>query len=775
MYKLGLIGCLVVTLVGCDGSDNDGIADDNGFSAEVFADPPREYHPQTRWWWPGAAVEDGVLTKQLDSFLDVGYGAVEIQTFMATLTRDDLEQDPRIRAVGDGTYLERLNTAACAARKRGMPWDLTFGSGWSTGGVGLADDGARQLLAAELSLVGPATYTGPLPIPEPPGWIEGTNGILPAIDGMDQVLIPVAILAAEVLDDSTGAPVTIGEIVDLGDHVENETLSWVVPAGTHRVMAIYENRTQHYPAGAAYPGELEDARIIDHLDRRGVESFIEREFGRWIDAVSECPPRAVFVDSFELVGELPWTTSFGDKFAEAFGYEIEPYLPFLFLQGGESEYVNNISGSGPPRFRSEDETGRRAREDYEAFRSRLFAEELLEPLRNWLDEQGIELRLQAHGGYADVLDAYAMAEVPESEGLYGGGSYDFLRLSASAAHTAGKRFVSSESFIALLSLNLSELQIRILMGRAFSAGVNRLMHHGNAYPYAHQDGQRWYPFHPRQGSVFTAGPLPISSDFHPGAEIWSALPALNKEAARLSYALSRGTNISEVAWLYPHWEADNFPSFNIGPGAYESEISTALRRAGYSYDRVSRSALAGSTSDRAELRVGAASYRALLVDGLEVSDPAVLEGIERAIRANVPVIWMGEFPERADGLVDPVNRDAMVQSIVERLQTSVTIVDSAEEIATQLAALGLLPSLRPHSSDETRISIQHRQVDDGDIYFLFNESDQPRSERLRIEGDFREASLLDPSTGERTVAPLDGDVVRVDLAPGRGTVMWLTR
>ena len=62
------------------------------------------------------------------------------------------------------------------------------------------------------------------------------------------------------------------------------------------------------------------------------------------------------------------------------------------------------------------------------------------------------------------------------------------------------------------------------MGRAFSAGINRLMHHGNAYPYVHQDGQRWYPFHPRGDSVFTAGPLDISFDIHPEGDLWPIEP-----------------------------------------------------------------------------------------------------------------------------------------------------------------------------------------------------------------------------------------------------------
>jgi hypothetical protein len=47
-----------------------------------------------------------------------------------------LREDARIRTVGDAVFLERLHTAACAAKELGLPWDLTFGSGWSTGGLG---------------------------------------------------------------------------------------------------------------------------------------------------------------------------------------------------------------------------------------------------------------------------------------------------------------------------------------------------------------------------------------------------------------------------------------------------------------------------------------------------------------------------------------------------------------------------------------------------------------------------------------------------------------
>ena len=772
------VGLLVSSLVcagGCASSENQVAIDDDEFSVDLFANPPAELGPQTRWWWPGGAVDDETLRAQLGQFAELGYGAVEIQPFMSAVTNAALREDARIRSVGDAAFLERLHTAACAAKELGLPWDLTFGSGWSTGGVNLDDDGERQVIAAELTLTGPSTYNGPLPDAEPPAWIDATNNILPAIDGFDEALTLMSVLAGELIDEPESPPATLGDIVDLTSQVDDGTLVWDVPAGTHRVFAIYENRTQHFPAGGAYPGAIEAARVIDHLDRRGTEAFLEQEFVAWIEAVADCPPRAVFVDSFELLGELPWTTTLGSKFEGSLGYGIEPLLPFLFLEGGESEYANILTGEGPPRYRATDERGARAREDYEGFRSSLFAEELVAPVYAWLHERDIQLRLQSHGGYADVLDAYGMADVPESEGLFGGGSYDFLRLAASAGHVGGQRYVSSETFPTIGTLDLSLDEVRILMGRAFSAGINRLMHHGNAYPYIQPDGQRWYPFHPVEDSAFATGPLGLSFDIHPEAEIWASLPALNQVAARLSYALSRGSAVAEVAWLYPEWRAENFPNFGVEPGAYESDTSIALRRAGFGYDRISRSALAGSTSADAVLQVGQGSYQALLVEGVHAADPKMLEAIGRAVEAGVAVVWLGDFPERADGLVDAQARDAMVSSLVESLRSTVIIVSSPEEIPTAIANAGVTPSLSPIDSAGLQMSVEHRQVSNGDVYFLFNESYEARSDQLRIEGAFNEVLMLDPETGKPVATDLEDDLLTVTLPGARGAVLWVTR
>ena len=773
MRRSFLVAALLVAQ-GCSSSSSSAPADDDVFSTEVFSNPPQSFGPQARWWWPGGSVDDATLREQLRELAELGYSAVEIQPFMAAVTNADLSQDSRIRTVGEESFLSSLAVAACAARDNGLPWDLTLGSGWSTGGPDVGDDGARQLIAAEQDLEGPASHSGPLPEAEPPAWIGPTNRILPAIDGFDADTVLTSVLAAPVLDEPEDAPVVLGEVIDLSTNVDGNTLTWEVPDGRHRVFAIYENRTQHYPLGNAYAAPLEQARVIDHLDRRGVSGFLDRQFGAWVDAAADCPPRAVFVDSFELVGELPWTTVFGEQFEAEVGYDVTPLLPFLFLEGGESEYVN-IFGEPPPRYRAIDERGARAREDYEAFRGVRFAEELIEVVRDWAVARDIDLRLQAHGGYADALDAYAMSAVPESEGLYAGGSYDFLRLAASAAEVSGKRYASSETLVTVGARELSVEETRLLFGRAFSAGINRLMLHGHPYPYTSTDGVRWFPFHPREDSAVTTGPADLSFDLHPGAPIWSELPALNRMAARVGYALSRGEAEVEVAWLYPEWKVRNFPNFGVEPGAFESEESRALREAGFAYTRVSRSAMRTSTAADGTLVVGEASFRALLVTDLDVSDPSVLAAIDAAADEGVPVVWLGPLPDRADGLVDAAARDAEVATWVESLESNASLIDEASEIAAALVDAGVLPGLRPVSEDGTRFSFAHRRVGGGDIYYVFNESFEARTEQLGVGESFTKAVLLDPDTGEEVSVGVDGEMLTITLEAARGVILSIER
>ena len=65
MLRTALLIGILVSLPGCTSSDPQNTSDDDTFSPTVFANPPAELGPQTRWWWPGGAVDDATLREQL--------------------------------------------------------------------------------------------------------------------------------------------------------------------------------------------------------------------------------------------------------------------------------------------------------------------------------------------------------------------------------------------------------------------------------------------------------------------------------------------------------------------------------------------------------------------------------------------------------------------------------------------------------------------------------------------------------------------------------------
>jgi len=78
-----------------------------------------------------------------------------------------------------------------------------------------------------------------------------------------------------------------------------------------------------------------------------------------------------------------------------------------------------------------------------------------------------------------------LADIPEAEGLFAGGSFDFLKLASSAGHGSGAKIISSESFITM-SLDFNSLLLDDyywLAGNAYAAGINRLIYHGYAYHF----------------------------------------------------------------------------------------------------------------------------------------------------------------------------------------------------------------------------------------------------------------------------------------------------
>jgi hypothetical protein len=697
------------------------------------------------------------------------------------LGEEDLAADPKLRSVGEPPFRELVASAAAAAARVGLDFDFTLGSGWPGGLPTVKANAERQLVMGTLDVAGPKPFEGVLPEAPDQSYRTAVEWVLDVLGPQDAEVTLVAVLAGRLGNTRDGVP-TLHDLRVL-PLPEAGRIAWEVPDGTWRVFALYENSTEHFVMGGAFPGEEADARVVDHLSRRGADALLAGYGAPVLDAL-EHPVRELFVDSFELLGELPFTTDFLAAFRARAGYDLTPYLPLLFRKGGESKYAEMMDlfgrNGGPLYVTPDPKQAERIREDYERVRRSLFEERFVGRIAEWARARGLKLRLQAHGGYGNVLDAYARSDVPEAEALFGGGSFDFLKLAASAAHVADRRWASSESFITLRlwGTRLSEAEMRLLAGRAYSAGINRLAFHGVPYPYTRADGEVWFPFSGGFGRIL-AGPLPMSS--HIDASFLRELPDFNRFLSRLSLAMSTGQPAAEVAWLRAEPSFPDTASFQIGrvaPHAGESETTEILRARGLVHDRVSRRMLANASVAEGAVRIGAREYRAVLLDPLKIAEPALVKRLVEIAEAGVPVLGLGGLPQRAPGSRDARARDASVRAATKRLVKHSVPAHTPAQLEAKLSKHVKSSLVEPPPGSRLAVSLERRTHSSGDTLLVFNESWSPREARLRFTHGGGVLTHWDPHTGERVklrdfVNP--GDIVPLELEAGETRLLTLQR
>ena len=451
---------------------------------DKWINPEQKFFPTVRWWWPGNAVNKMQIEKELRAFKKAKFSSVELQTLTIGLPEKHLKKnEEQIFSVGEREYFENIKHMFSVAKDLDINIDLTLGSGWSSGGPFIKDFPEKQLIKSEVEIMGPAKIKIKPPDISEPAYVKKTNFIVnKTIGDFDKNTKLKAIILARILSSKKGS--TLTEFKDVTDLFDGNKITLDLPSGKHKLFFIYQNNVSHNTLGSAFSGSLKKSLVVDHLDNRGTEEFIEKLGEIWITEIHPFKPTNFFIDSFELIGELPWSEKIFNTFNEMHGYSIKPYLPLLFKKNGESKYLYAIFGE-EFSYGSLNNIRERVYEDYLLTRQDLFMNEFLIPMKNWINDQGIELRLQAHGGYGNYLDAYAIADIPESEGLFAGGSFDFLKLASSAANIANRGIVSSESFIKI-DFNYNKLKIEDyerLAGNAFAAGINQIVFHGYSYKY----------------------------------------------------------------------------------------------------------------------------------------------------------------------------------------------------------------------------------------------------------------------------------------------------
>jgi hypothetical protein len=348
--------------------------------------------------------------------------------------------------------------------------------------------------------------------------------------------------------------------------------------------------------------------VLNHLDHVAFERYAAK-MGAALPL--EGQKSGIFCDSLELDNNGLWTEGFREAFEKRFGYDI---LPFM----------ERIDEHPDKRY------------DYRKLVADLMLEEFFKPYAKYCREHNGFARVQAHGAPADLVAAYATADVPESEAVL----FDphFSQFAASAATLSGKNIVTAETFTCLYGFRggkpgfgphqgeekISDL--KLLADAMFANGVNLVIWHG--MPYNPQYGRQHFY---------------ATTHLGPDSPFASCLKGFNAYLEKVGAAMQSGRNYTDIACLLPL--EDNFmkgelPRHLHRPSAmFHWELQYQLFPRELDGCRpcwVTAHFLKDARFAGGKLTVGSADFTALYIDS-EWLDMDCLKDVLRLAKAGLPV------------------------------------------------------------------------------------------------------------------------------------------
>ncbi len=292
---------------------------------------------------------------------------------------------------------------------------------------------------------------------------------------------------------------------------------------------------------------------------------------------------------------LGWAEDFAEQFLARKGYDLRPFVPELMTRVNDS-----------------DDRLAKLRIDYYEVLSELVVERFYRPIQDWCHQQGMlsgghvngEDRPEhlARNGHGNLLKTLRTLDVPGVDTIWrqlfpGHPTTEFQatvlpfpRYASSARNQTGGKFALSESF-GIYGDSLTPWQFKWVIDAQFVRGINTFVFGYYALSYARQ----WMLlFEPHSGPV---------------TPYWDMLPQGFKYIERTAAMLSRGRPGAETVVLYDVrglWaggadcEAAAFAQY---------AVAKALDRMQVDYDFTDDESLAGATVTPAGLRVGAMTYR----------------------------------------------------------------------------------------------------------------------------------------------------------------------
>jgi hypothetical protein len=707
----------------------------------------KESKPCTRWWWLGSAVDKPNITYNLEELQKAGIGSVEV-TPIYGVKGNDSKDIPFLSA----QWMEMLKYTITEAQRLGMVVDMNTGTGWPFGGLQITSkDAASKAIFQNYTLKSGQKLTEP---------------VLPS----DVKQKEVAKLGSLMAYSNKGVKINLTSKIKA-----DGTLDWTAPNGDWKLIALFNGRTLQAVKRAAPGGE---GLVMDHFSKEALPIYLNR-FTKAFET-SGCPkPNAFFNDSYEVYN-ADWTPQFLDEFYKQHKYKLEDYFPEFLGQGNQ-------------------DTIARLKSDYRETMSAMLINNFTKPWTNWAHSMDAINRNQAHGSPGNLIDIYATPDIPECE-TFGTTTFDIpglrrdpadvrqgdadpvmLKFSSSAAHLAGHKYTSSETFTWLgehFKVGLS--QCKPELDQLFLSGVNHVFFHGTAYSPKEAAWPGW---------LFYA-----SVEFVPNNNIMKDMPGLTQYITRCQSFLQSGQPDNDLLVYWPIYDLWNNSkgmdmSFKIHdlqqwlqPGKFYA-AATWLRNNGYDFDHISDNFLLNATVKNGRIKVPGGEYKALIVPQCRFMSLETFKKICALTGEGAKIVFVDSLPGDVPGLSNlATNREQFsklktsLHTVTPSPESKYWEVDKGEVVVTPLIP-GILDKLYIKGEGIVNSSVGYirRKYDQGNIYFFANQQSKPLSTWVKLSVHPKSAAIFDPLTGRSGIAQLregkDGTEVFLQLAPDESLIL----
>jgi hypothetical protein len=510
--------------------------------------------------------------------------------------------------------------------------------------------------------------------------------------------------------------------IDLMPFVRENRLQWTAPEGEWELWVFRSVKL----AGTLNP-------LLS-----GVGEIVVRDFyQRFQDATPGKSYEGLnyfFNDELRIGADAhAWNADFAEEFERRKAYDLREVLPALW---------DDIGPITP-----------KVRMDYADVRMALMEERYFQPIYRWHAARGLIFACDSGGRglhpneFGDYVRATRWYTAPGHDTP--GGQADLIKgkVSSSVASLYRRPRVWLEGYHSL-GWGATPEQLMYATCENYLYGCTLLNLHGLYYT-THGSFWEWAP-----------------PCYHFRMPYWAHMGTFLKYFERLSYLLSQGTFVCDVAIVYP------VAPFEAGLGGEKAtqiafDIARALMAAGINFEFIDAESLTRSVVRDSRLEVADSSYRAIVFPAMEAARWSSLEKAHAFAEAGGLVLSVDTLPLASDraGRDDRV-LDALVAATFSQQYRLASPADVPGII---------LDAFTPDTRAAKPVRSLHRKVGPRDVYMVM---DAPKNSTVEFRARGR-VELWDPWTGEnRPLHVLEetatGTIVELPLGDDEAQIVVFT-